>query len=82
MSDVINFTLEKEKRKPVNTHHMLTLDLYMTADEKYEVMMETNGDFDDDEIGSALMATAMKFVIDHELVEEIEVESEEDDSNT
>ena len=67
MTDVID--LETWRRKP-NVYPMFTVHVYKNSDNEFEVSMEVEDGFDDEEIFEALLATAMKYATDHELGDE------------
>ena len=70
--NVIKFTPKSKPETPAA--HMFTLDVYMTSDESYEVTMEINECFDDETIGDALFAAAMKFAVEHDQIMELSPE--------
>ena len=64
MSDIIN--IETWRRKP-STTQMFSLNVFMNSNGEFEVSLELEEGFSDEEIFEALLATAMKYATDHEL---------------
>ena len=58
--NIIPFKKKEQPETP--STHMFTLDVYMNQDEEYEVHMEINDAFDDEEIGNAMMGSTMKYM--------------------
>ena len=69
---IIDFSKEKDKREKDKSIFMFELTMSMTKDEQFEVYLEVNDTFTDSEIGEALLAAAMKFIVEHGLDEEPE----------
>lgn len=68
MSDnVIDF---ESKRPHKFATHMFNLQMYEDEDGKYEVELEINEIFDDEEIGEAMMAAAVKFMSEKGLIDD------------
>ena len=83
MADIIDFNKRKNNHSNMVSDEMFSMSVYMDQDGMYEVYMEVNDAYDEEQIGDALTNAMMKYLIDHDQVEEVDLKdwNAEDDAN-
>lgn len=75
MADILDFSKKLKQKRGDDFIDLLDLNMTVNSEGEYEVFLTINDDYTDAEIFDALVAAAVKFATDRDLVE-VEEENE------